>query len=72
MLATALVVQGTVGTALVAWLCEQCDAHPESIGIGLDTALPENVEFYKRLGFDVVGENDLDGLTQQALFRPKK
>ena len=49
-----------VGAKVMRRLCDAMDAHGEIAF--LETEKPENVVFYRRLGFEVVGESDLTGL----------
>lgn len=48
-------------------------AHPAAAGVGLDTENPENVEIYRRLGYNVVGRAQVDtGITVWCMFRPNE
>jgi ribosomal protein S18 acetylase RimI-like enzyme len=49
-----------VGAAVMRLLCEAMDAEGEVAF--LETEKPENVVFYRRLGFEVVSASDLPGL----------
>ena len=49
-----------VGAAVMALLCETMDAEGEIAF--LETETPENVVFYRRLGFEVVSQAELPGL----------
>lgn len=45
-------------------------ADAEGVGCHLETARPENVAWYQRLGFAVTGEIDIDGLRLWGMWRP--
>lgn len=59
------------GAALIRDYCAISDADPASNGTFLETCSPKNVPFYRRMGFDVLGEESLDPRTTiWCLFRP--
>lgn len=65
--------QGTGnGKKLLHHIHEIVDKDPESIGIGLDTENPENVQLYGRFGYRKVAERKIGDLTIYCMFRPKK
>lgn len=47
-------------------------AHPRSTGVALDTENAENVEIYKRLGYQVVGQVQIDRIHVWCMFRPDR
>lgn len=60
-----------MGRALVDAYSRLSDADPQSTGIFLETAMPQNLDFYRRLGFEPCGEGRLDHATSLwCLFRP--
>jgi ribosomal protein S18 acetylase RimI-like enzyme len=48
------------------------EAHPRSTGVALDTENAENVEIYKRLGYQVVGRAQVDRIHVWCMFRPDR
>lgn len=40
-------------------------------GIGLDTVNPDNVEFYKKFGYEVISKQELDNMSIYIMFRYK-
>jgi ribosomal protein S18 acetylase RimI-like enzyme len=57
-----------LGAAVMHLLCELMDSDGEAAF--LETEKPENVVFYRRLGFDVVSESQLTGLHTWFMRRP--
>lgn len=49
----------------------QVDKHPTSVGIGLDTENPNNVVFYEKFGYQLLGQKQLGSLDIYCMFRPK-
>lgn len=47
------------------------DQDPLSTGIGLDTENPENVTFYKKFGYQLVAQKNIQGVTIYSMFRSK-
>ena len=45
-------------------------ADPASRGVSLTTEFPPNVAFYQYLGYEIVGERSIGGLTTWGFFRP--
>ena len=50
------------GTVLMREVEAMARAHAESIGICLSTETPENVPYYEHLGYEVIGEADVEDL----------
>jgi ribosomal protein S18 acetylase RimI-like enzyme len=48
-----------------------CDAHPDSIGVALDTENPHNVRLYERFGYRVTVRLRVGGLDAWCMLRPK-
>lgn len=46
-----------------------CNENPRSVGIGLDTGNMRYLEFYKKLGYETVGEIKLGNVTESVLFK---
>jgi hypothetical protein len=46
-----------------------CAENPRSVGIGLDTGNMRYLEFYKKLGYETVGEITLGNVTESVLFK---
>jgi ribosomal protein S18 acetylase RimI-like enzyme len=46
------------------------EAHPKSTGVALDTENATNVEIYKRMGYQVVGQATVDTITIWCMVRP--
>lgn len=60
-----------IGAALIERFCATSDADKASAGTYIETANPLNADYYKRFGFEPVGEADLDAMTRLwTLFRP--
>lgn len=59
------------GRQLIEAIKDQVRRHADSQGLLLNTETEHNLGFYRRLGFDVVGEADADQLHTWALFWPK-
>ncbi len=57
-----------VGSKLVSWTLRESVDHPESEGVLLATGTERNLVFYRRLGFEVVAEVDVDDLHEWILF----
>ena len=57
-----------VGSRLVSWSLEQSALHSESEGVLLATGTERNLVFYRRLGFDVVSEVDIDDELHEWIF----
>ena len=57
-----------VGAKVMRRLCDAMDANGEIAF--LETEKPENVVFYRRLGFEVTSESDLTGLHTWFMRRP--
>jgi ribosomal protein S18 acetylase RimI-like enzyme len=55
---------------IIDHLQEMVDNHPQATGICLNTEKPNNVPFYRHLGFEVIGEEDVGPLHTWSLFRP--
>jgi len=45
------------------------ERHPESRGVCLNTETASNVDLYLHLGFEVIGESDVEGLHSWCLYR---
>lgn len=61
-----------VGKKLFLKALKIVDDQKSSIGVGLDTENPENVELYKKFGFEVTHEDRLGDITIYSMFRKKK
>jgi ribosomal protein S18 acetylase RimI-like enzyme len=48
------------------------EAHPKSTGVALDTENAANVEIYKRMGYQVVGQAKVDTITIWCMIRPNQ
>jgi ribosomal protein S18 acetylase RimI-like enzyme len=59
-----------IGRAIMTQLCEAMDARGEIAF--LETETPDNVVFYRRLGFEVVSEAELTGLHLWFMRRPPR
>jgi len=46
-----------------------CAENPRSVGIGLDTGNMRYLNFYKKLGYETVGEVTLGDVTESVLFK---
>ena len=57
-----------IGSMLMRAFCERMDAAGEDAY--LETDKPENVRFYERLGFEVVGEEEVIGVANWFMMRP--
>jgi ribosomal protein S18 acetylase RimI-like enzyme len=55
--------------ALIEELRRMSDAHARSTGISLSTERAENLPFYRHLGFEVIGESEVENLRTWCLFR---
>ncbi|MFN0116494.1 MAG: GNAT family N-acetyltransferase [Paracoccaceae bacterium] len=60
-----------IGRALVEAFCALADADPGSDGTHLETAEPDNLPFYARCGFRVLGGAPVDGTTIWCLLRDR-
>ena len=60
--------QGLGGQLLEA-VCRLADVHPTSQATVLDTGTELNVKFYKKHGFQTIGEGDLDGVPGYWMLR---
>lgn len=58
-----------IGTQLMNHFCEHVDSH-EAAGY-LETTTMDNVHFYERFGFSVIGETSILGLPAWLMWRPK-
>jgi ribosomal protein S18 acetylase RimI-like enzyme len=57
-----------IGSKLMRAFCERMDAAGEDAY--LETDKPENVRFYERFGFEVVGEEEVIGVPNWFMMRP--
>lgn len=57
---------------LIEHLHEVVDKDPVATGMCLNTENPNNVPFYRRLGYEVIGEADVGPLHTWCLFRPSR
>jgi len=57
------------GRQLMSSIESICSENPRSVGIALDTGNARYLEFYKELGYSVVGEVQLDDVTESVLFK---
>jgi ribosomal protein S18 acetylase RimI-like enzyme len=49
-----------------------CGSSPNAEGVSLTTENPRNVDFYRYLGYEVIGQADIaEGLTTWSFFRPR-
>lgn len=60
-----------LGRALVEAFLNLSDGDPASTGTILETGTPSNLDFYRRLGFEVTGAGPLGSATLWCMFRPK-
>lgn len=51
-------------------LQQMVDNDPQATGLCLNTENPDNIPFYRHMGFDVIGEEDIGPLHTWCLFRP--
>ncbi len=58
-----------VGSRLLDRVIADAEAAPASSGVVLETGNPNNLGFYRRHGFEVVGETSVEGLGLHVLFR---
>jgi len=58
--------------ALIDELIRMSDAHPRSTGIYLTTEHAANLPVYRRFGFEVIDEHDVEGLHTWAMFRANR
>lgn len=61
-----------IGRSLLESIHEAVDKDPISIGIGLDTENRNNVELYRKFGYQLVSEDRLGEITIYSMFRSKK
>lgn len=59
------------GRRLLEAFCAQAAADPRSTGVYLETSNPTSLAFYRRQGFDLRGEGDLDGMPLWCVFRAR-
>ncbi len=59
-----------LGAALIGAFCILADGDPASAGLALDTSNPENLNWYARFGFSVLGSGPVGSATVWSLFRP--
>lgn len=60
-----------IGKHLLELIHKTVDADPISTGIGLDTENKDNVELYKKFGYQLVSEDKLGDITIYSMFRSK-
>ncbi len=60
-----------LGRTLLERLHADCQAHPDSSGVALDTSNPRNIGLYEKFGYRVVEELGLPGLKAWYMFRPR-
>lgn len=58
--------------ALIDELIRMSEAHPRSTGICLTTERAVNLPVYRRFGFQVIDEHDIEGLHSWAMFRSNR
>ena len=51
-----------LGHAIIRYVQAQAQARPDGAPVWLTTEAPENVPFYQELGFEVLGEGDVEDL----------
>ena len=59
-----------IGRALLSKVHQISEQDSESYGVALDTHTQENVDYYKRCGYEVSAEVQLENLQNRFLFRP--
>jgi ribosomal protein S18 acetylase RimI-like enzyme len=59
-----------MGATLIRAFCGLADGDPASAGVALDTSNPENLSWYARFGFTVLGSGSVGSATVWSLFRP--
>lgn len=59
------------GRMLMEAFCAKAAADPLSSGVYLETSSPASLAFYRKLGFEVRGEGELDGLPLWCVFRAR-
>ena len=68
------VLEGHRGNGYAKELLRYCfdlsNADPESNGVALDTETAKNVAFYQRLGYELKGESDIEGMQSWHFFKP--
>ncbi len=60
-----------IGRALIKRIHALADAHPQSVGVALDTQDPANVPLYGHLGYRVTARGDLAGVPMWYMLRPR-
>jgi ribosomal protein S18 acetylase RimI-like enzyme len=60
-----------IGRSLLESIHEEVDKDTISIGIGLDTENKNNVELYKKFGYQLVSEDRIGDITIYSMFRSK-
>jgi ribosomal protein S18 acetylase RimI-like enzyme len=60
------------GRLLIDHLHEAADHDPTATGVCLNTENPNNVPFYRHLGYEVIGEADVGPLHTWSMFRPSR
>lgn len=58
------------GRAILEAVHTLSEAHPTSIGVGLDTENPANLPFYEHFGYHIVAKTQLEDVDIWCLFRP--
>jgi ribosomal protein S18 acetylase RimI-like enzyme len=56
--------------ALLQYCFYLSNANPVSDGVALDTEAAKNVAFYQRLGYELKGESDIEGMQCWHFFKP--
>ncbi len=59
-----------LGARLIGAFCALADSDPASAGVALDTSNPDNLAWYARFGFRVLGSGPVGPATVWSLFRP--
>lgn len=58
-----------IGTTLIKAVEHLCAENPKSAGLGLDTGNARYLDFYKSLGYEQVGEIELESVKEVVLFK---
>lgn len=60
-----------VGKALIDYCFELANENPDNQGMGLDTQDIKNTHIYRRCGFEVVDEKNVDDMPIYVMWRPR-
>lgn len=60
-----------VGKKLIDFCFDLANENPENLGMGLDTQDIKNTHIYRKCGFEVVEEKEVDGMPIYFMWRPR-